>query len=108
MSTECIPDGHRPSVTVYAAVGCSLCEPAKATVLAVAAEVGADVEIILIDGRAELERRHREHLPVVEIDGVATYRFFVDEDDLALRLRRARARSPRRQSAPPTGDERRS
>lgn len=108
MSTESLADDRRPSVTVYTAAGCSLCEPAKTAVLAVAAEIGADVEIILIDGRPELERRHREHLPVVEIDGVATYRFFVDEDDLALRLRRARERSRRRQSDPQTGGEQRS
>jgi Glutaredoxin-like domain (DUF836) len=92
-------------VTVYTATGCSLCEPAKATVLAVAADVGADVEIVLIDGRAELELRHRASLPVVEIDGVPTYRFFVDEDDLERRLRRARERALRSVTRPRTGDE---
>jgi glutaredoxin len=95
-------EAQRPSVTVYTATGCSLCEPAKATVLAVAADVGADVEVVVIDGHPELERRHREHLPVVEIDGVAAYRLFVDEDDLERRLRRARERA-RRRPAPAEG-----
>ncbi len=93
-------EARRPAVTIYTARGCSLCEPAKATVLAVAADVGADVEVIAIDGRPELERLHREHLPVVAIDGVPTYRFFVDEDDLELRLRRARGREPRTPPGP--------
>ena len=87
-------DLRRPAVTVYTAEGCSLCGPATTTVLEVAASVGADVTIVPIDGRPELERLHREHLPVVEIDGTRTYRFFVDAADLELRLRRASRREP--------------
>lgn len=93
---------RRPIVTLYTASGCSLCVPAKDVVLAVAASVGADVEIVAIDGDPELERLHRENLPVVTIDGHPAYRFFVDEDDLDLRLRRAQSRLDR--AGPARGD----
>ena len=35
-----------------------------------------------------LEDAYRRHLPVVEIDGVRAFKFYVDEDDLRDRLRR--------------------
>jgi hypothetical protein len=39
-----------------------------------------------IGGNAELERRYRELLPVVEIDGEQAFTYFVDSDALRLRL----------------------
>jgi hypothetical protein len=39
-----------------------------------------------IGGDAELERRYREHLPVVEIDGERAFTYFVDSDALRARL----------------------
>ena len=54
--------------------------------------MGADVqfELALVDigGDAELERRYREHLPVIEIDGERAFVYFVDPDALRARLAR--------------------
>jgi hypothetical protein len=43
-------------------------------------ESGADFEEVDITGDPELEARHREWLPVVEIDGDRAFVYFVDPD----------------------------
>ena len=50
------------------------------------AEVEFELEVVDIGGDAELERRYREHLPVVEIDGERAFVHFVDADALRTRL----------------------
>jgi hypothetical protein len=52
----------------------------------VRAEVDFELEIVDIGGDAELERRYREHLPVVEVDGERMFVHFVDADALRVRL----------------------
>jgi hypothetical protein len=42
--------------------------------------------VIDIAGSLELERRYRELLPVVEIDGEQAFTYFVDGEALRLRL----------------------
>ena len=49
-------------------------------------EVGFDLELVDVGGSEELERRYREHLPVVEIDGERAFIYFVDPDALRSRL----------------------
>ncbi len=49
-------------------------------------QVGFDLEVIDIGGSPELERRYRELLPVVEIDGEQAFTYFVDADGLRSRL----------------------
>jgi hypothetical protein len=49
-------------------------------------ELGFELELVDIDGDPELESRYRERLPVVEIDGVAAFTYFVDPDALRARL----------------------
>jgi len=44
--------------------------------------------VVEIDGDAELEARHRERLPVVEIDGEPAFTWFVEPDALRDRLSR--------------------
>ena len=46
----------------------------------VRAEVPFDLEEIDITGDPELEARHREWLPVVEIDGRQAFVYYVDPD----------------------------
>ena len=53
---------------------------------AVRAELGFELEQVDIGGRPELEARYRELLPVVEIDGVRAFTYFVDSDALRGRL----------------------
>ena len=55
------------------------------------AELGDDFEEVDITGDDELEARHREWLPVVEIGGERAFVYFVDP----AALRRKLAQSPR-------------
>jgi Glutaredoxin-like domain (DUF836) len=52
----------------------------------VQAELAFEVELVDIAGDPDLERRHREHLPVLEIDGERAFTYFVDADALRARL----------------------
>ena len=49
-------------------------------------ELAFELEVVDVGGDAELEARHREHLPVVEIDGERAFTYFVDRDALRARL----------------------
>ena len=53
---------------------------------AIRAELGFELELVDIGGRSELEARYRELLPVVEIDGVRAFTYFVYADALRGRL----------------------
>jgi Glutaredoxin-like domain (DUF836) len=55
----------------------------------VRAEVEFELEQVDISGDAELERRYREWLPVVEIDGERAFTYFVTPDGLRQRLAQA-------------------
>jgi glutaredoxin len=73
-------------VVVYTADGCSLCRRALEVLREVRAGVEFELELVDIGGDPELERRYREHLPVVEIDGERAFSYFVDPDALRGRL----------------------
>jgi glutaredoxin len=70
------------SVRLYHAQGCHLCDRARD----VLDRVGASYESVDITGDPELEARYREWLPVVEIDGVRTFVYYVDEAALRRKL----------------------
>jgi glutaredoxin len=84
----CIP--NHPSVRLYHADGCHLCERARNTLAELRQEHDFELEEVDIGGDAELEARYREWLPVVEIDGE---RAFVYHLDRAAFLRRIGAQS---------------
>jgi hypothetical protein len=63
-------------------------------VAALREELGFELEEIDIGGDAELEARYREWLPVVEIDGVQAFVYYVQPD--AFR-RKVTAQSGRRE-----------
>ena len=52
----------------------------------VQAACGDDFEVVVIDDVPELERRYRESIPVVEVDGERAFTYFVDPDALRRRL----------------------
>jgi hypothetical protein len=52
----------------------------------VRAEAEFDLEEIDITGDEELERRYRERIPVVLVDGEEAFTFFVHPDGLRRRL----------------------
>jgi hypothetical protein len=52
----------------------------------VQADVGFQLDVVDIGGDPELEERHREHLPVVEVDGERAFTYFVDAGALRARV----------------------
>ena len=50
-------------------------------------EIPFELEEVDIGGDAELERRYRERIPVVEVGGVEAFTYFVHPDGLRRRLR---------------------
>jgi len=73
-------------VTLYAAEGCHLCERARGQLRGLQAELGFELDEIDITGDPVLEARHREWLPVVEIDGRRAFVYYVPEDALRRKL----------------------
>jgi glutaredoxin len=71
-----------PSVTLFHAQGCHLCDRARD----VLERVGVRYESVDITGDAGLEERYREWLPVVEIDGARAFVYYVDEVALRRKL----------------------
>ena len=71
-----------PSVTLYHAQGCHLCDRARD----VLDRVGVSYESVDITGDDVLEERYREWLPVVEIDGARAFVYYVDEAALRRKL----------------------
>ncbi len=67
------------SVVVFTAPGCHLCEPAVAAVRNVCGDAFVVVDITT---DPVLERRYREQIPVVEVDGIERCRYVVDEEAL--------------------------
>ena len=80
-----------PVVTLFSAAGCHLCERARAQLHAFREELAFELIEIDITGVPELERRYRELLPVVEIDGVHAFSYFVDAAAFRRKLARASA-----------------
>jgi hypothetical protein len=73
-------------VVVFTADACTLCERALEVVREVRTGVEFELQVVDIGRDPELERRYREHLPVVEIDGERAFTYFVDPDALRGRL----------------------
>ena len=72
----------RRRVTLYTAQGCSLCGPVRRRLEGVRAELPFELEEVDITGVPELERKYREWLPVVEIDGERAFVYRVDGEEL--------------------------
>jgi hypothetical protein len=79
-----IPEGR--VVTLVRAEGCHLCESARRVIDGVRAEVAFELEEVDITGDDELERRYRERIPVVLVDGEEAFIYFVHPDGLRRRL----------------------
>jgi len=70
-------------VSVFVADKCHLCEAAVDVVRDVCGEAFSLVDIT---GDPELEQRYRERIPVVEVDGVARFTYFVQPGALRATL----------------------
>jgi glutaredoxin len=73
-------------VRLYFASGCHLCEAARSVLEQVRAEIPFELEETDIGGNPDLEQRYRERIPVIAVDGVDAFTYFVHPDGLRLRL----------------------
>jgi glutaredoxin len=80
--------GSIRSVRLYFAPECHLCESARRVLANVGAEIPFELEEVDITDDPELERRYRERLPVVLIDGEEVFTYFVYPDALRQRVGR--------------------
>ena len=76
----------RHVVTLYRAQGCHLCETAQRVVSQVRAEIPFELDEVDITGDPELERRYRERIPVVAVNGEEAFTYHVHPDGLRRRL----------------------
>ncbi len=77
-----------PRVTLYHAENCHLCERAIEVVSEARATRPFELELVDIGGVSALESAYRELLPVIEIDGVRAFTYFVTVEGLLDRLAR--------------------
>ena len=78
-------------VEVIMATGCHLCLPAIEAARAASAGHGAELVIVDIDGDVELERRYRELIPVVLVDGVEVGHFVIEQQTIEKALAAGRS-----------------
>ena len=86
--------GATRSVVLYTARGCHLCDRARAVLQEVRAETPFELREVDITGDEELEARHREWLPVVELDGERLFVYYVQPDVLRRRLTQSQSQPP--------------
>jgi glutaredoxin len=84
--------GGRVEVVLYGAPDCHLCDTAKAILQPAAERLGFALATVDISGDPELEARHRERIPVVEIDGEQAFVYHVSPGLLERRVRAAQSR----------------
>jgi glutaredoxin len=77
-------------VTVYSRHGCHLCESAVSTLESLQPELNFEMEIIYIDGDAELEKLYGEQIPVIHINGQHHDFWRVDPDRFRSSLEKHR------------------
>ncbi len=73
-------------VEVVVATGCHLCPPALEAARAACVGRTVDFVVVDIDGDVELERRYRELIPVVLVDGVEVGHFSVERSAIEKAL----------------------
>ena len=73
-------------VTLYGKPGCCLCDEARLVVARVRAVHPFPLEEVDITCDPVLERRYRELIPVLCVDGEEAFRYRVDPDELTWRV----------------------
>ena len=74
------------TVTLYGRPGCHLCDEARDALERVRRDAPFELVERDIEADDDLLRRYLERIPVVALDGRELFDFFVDEQDLLLRL----------------------
>jgi len=75
------------SVVIYSRSGCHLCEAAEILVKDIQKDHEFELEIIYIDGDADLEREYGEEVPVTLINGKRHDYFRVDKSRFIAELK---------------------
>jgi len=73
-------------VVLYTREGCSLCDKAKAVILAVRREIAFDFREIDIGWSGDLYEDYKHDIPVIEIAGKRAFKHRVDPATLKERL----------------------
>ena len=75
-------------VVLYTRERCSLCEKAKAVILAVRREVEFDFREVDIGWSGDLYEDYKHDIPVIEVDGQRAFKYRVELSELKERLSR--------------------
>lgn len=75
-----------PRVTFYTRAGCHLCEVALGVIEEVGRRTDFALDVIDIDGHAELTARYGDKIPVVLVDGRLHAKYRVDPEAFARRI----------------------
>ena len=70
------------TVVLYGREGCCLCDDAREILLRVQSRSAFELREFDIETDPAVHRAYLERIPVVTIDGVETFEFFVDEAEL--------------------------
>jgi hypothetical protein len=73
-------------VTLYSRPGCHLCDEAREALSRVSAQAPFTVDEINIETDDALHARYLERIPVIALDGVELFDFWVDETALLRRI----------------------
>jgi glutaredoxin len=77
-----------PTLTLFVGRDCHLCELARDELAQLQDELGFEVDEVDITGDADLERRYREWLPVLELGGERLSMYRIEADALRRALGR--------------------
>jgi len=75
-------------VVLYTRERCSLCEKAKAVLLAVRREIPFDFREVDIGWSGDLYEDYKHDIPVIEVDGQRAFKYRVEVSQLKERLSR--------------------
>ena len=75
-------------VVLYTRERCSLCEKAKAVILAVRREIAFDFREVDIGWSGDLYEDYKHDIPVIEVDGKRAFKYRVEASELKERLSR--------------------
>ncbi|MEX3958080.1 glutaredoxin family protein [Trinickia sp. EG282A] len=73
-----VPTPFAPTLALYSRAWCHLCEEMRAALVPLAAEFGANVEVIDVDADPALVARYDELVPVLVLDGIELSRYRLD------------------------------
>lgn len=76
-------------LTLYSRQECCLCDEMKAIIREVALTIPLDLEVIDVDGSAELREEFGHEVPVLFVDGRKAFKYHVTKNDLEKQLKRS-------------------